>query len=240
MPQPPSAELVEPVSYDPFPDLVENIVGAAQYVSPAYWIGVAWQQMTGTDPYLWVVQHWAGDYEAVQKAGLALEHLAEFHTVFGAAIRNAEAEAIPYDWRGNAAESAEEYFRRFADAVTTQADALQRVGGQFKTMAFGVYEAAQGFKGFFQMLVDRAVILAIQLIKAAFQYAIPGGAVVSALEITISILQGRWLWQKALSMHDKAWQSVQLFTGVVSGYLGGLKGMELVPLPAGDYDHPGV
>ena len=68
----PADELVPPVSHDPVPDLLENVIGASQYISPSYWLGWAAEYVTGTNPWAWVAGEVAGDWEAVQKAGVAI------------------------------------------------------------------------------------------------------------------------------------------------------------------------
>jgi hypothetical protein len=39
MAESPSAKLVEPTSSDPVPDLLEGVIGIAQYLSVSYWVG---------------------------------------------------------------------------------------------------------------------------------------------------------------------------------------------------------
>src|SRR5690606_12791757 len=163
----PAAELVDPQSYDPVPDLVENIVGASQYISISYWIGWAIEQIFGTNPWMWVAEQFAGDYEAAQRAGIALKNLAEFNATFSAAVKNNTEAVIPAAWQGNAAESANEYFSKLSKALTDQVAELRSIGNEFETMAIGVYEAAAGFKGFFEMALDWAIIAAVEAAAAA-------------------------------------------------------------------------
>jgi hypothetical protein len=53
--QRPAVELVTPATAAPIPELVSNIMGQAQYVSPAYWVGWVFEQATGTNPWQWIV-----------------------------------------------------------------------------------------------------------------------------------------------------------------------------------------
>jgi hypothetical protein len=236
----PVAELVHPVPYDPVPDLAENILGAAQYISPAYWLGFVAEQATGTNPWHWVAEQFAGDYRAAQMAGLALRQLAEFNTVYASTVDTLVSQTVPYDWRGEAATGAQEYLQSLVRALREQVNALEAVGKQFETMAVGVYQATQGFKGFFEMMVDELIKAAVKAALATATAKTIIGGIGFGAAAAHSIWRATQLWRTALTYHDIAWHSVQTFAGVVAGYLGGLKGMGDVPLPAGSYDHPGV
>ena len=236
----PAAELVDPQSYDPVPDLVENIVGASQYISVSYWIGWAVEQICGTNPWMWVAEQFAGDYEAAQRAGIALKNLGEFNAAYSAAVKNNTEAVIPAAWQGNAAESAHEYFSSLSKALTDQVAELQSIGREFETMAVGVYEAAAGFKGFFEMALDWAIIAAVEAAAAAATSWTIVGGIAGGVATAASIYKGVTAWQQALHYHTIAWNAVQSFTGVVAGYLAALDGMEKVPLPGTGYDHPGV
>lgn len=242
MAEPPAAELTEPTAHDPVPDLVENIVGAGQYISPSYWINWAIQQICGVNPVQWTAEQFAGDYEAVQRAGIALKNLGEFNDVFGTAVGTA-ADQVRFDWQGNAADSAQAYFDTLANAVKEQVTALREVGEQFETMAVGVYEAAQGFAGFLHTAIDMAIVAGLNAAASALAAATVFGAPAAAAHAAAAaaaIVKGTSAWRSALAIHSAVWDSVQTFTGVVAGYLGGLRGMDQVPLPSGSYDHPGV
>ncbi|HEY8453409.1 MAG: hypothetical protein FWJ70_02490 [Micromonosporaceae bacterium] len=239
MPQEPATVLTEPTTYDPVPDLVETIVGL-DVISVSHWLGWAIQQIFGTDPWAWVAEQFAGDYEAAQRAGVALKKLAEFNTVYAAALTDATDQVIPYDWRGNAATGAQQYFHELARALNEQAPALNDVGRQFETMATGMYEAAQAFRGFFTMALDCAIWAAIEAAAAAATSWTVVGGIANAAAATAAVMRGGSAWIKAMDVHATAWNSAQAFTGVVAGYLGGLRGLENVPLPMTAYDHPGV
>ena len=40
MPDAPAAALTTPIAEAPIPDLVNNILGGKQYISPTYWFGL--------------------------------------------------------------------------------------------------------------------------------------------------------------------------------------------------------
>lgn len=239
MPEQPADVLTPPTSHDPIPDLVETIVGL-DVISVSHWLGWAIGQIFGTDPWEWVAEQFSGDYEAAQRAGLALQKLAEFNTAYAAALTDATGQVIPYDWRGNAATGAQQYFEDLARALNEQAPALANTGKQFETMAVGMYEAAQAFRGFFTAALDSAIWAGVAAAAAAATSWTIVGGVANAAAATAAVMRGVTMWGKALEVHATAWNAAQAFTGVVAGYLGGLRGLENVPLPEASYDHPGV
>ncbi|MGH3798896.1 MAG: hypothetical protein ACRDTD_01965 [Pseudonocardiaceae bacterium] len=145
----PVAELAEPQPKDPVPDLVENILGATQYISISYWLGWAAEQVTGTNPWQWIAEQYAGDWKAAQSAGQAIKNLGEFNTVFANNI-DAGAEMVFTDWQGNAADSAKGYFSGLMKTLKDQAPELESVGREFETMAAGMYETANAIKGLWE------------------------------------------------------------------------------------------
>lgn len=203
-------------------------------------MGWAFEKICGTNPWAWVAEQFAGDYEAAQRAGIALQNLSEFNTAYSAAVNSATAQVIPYGWLGNAAESSQEYFHNLAKALSEQVTALKEAGRQFQQMAVGVYEAAAGFKGFLEIALDCAILAGVEVAAtAATSWTVVGG-IAGGVATAATIAKGVTAWQTALKYHTAAWNAVQTFTGIVTGYLEGLRGMDTIPLPGGGYDHPGV
>lgn len=235
----PANELTPPAPYDPIPDLVENILGAWQYVSPAHWVGWVIDQIFGTDPWQWVAEQFAGDYEAVQRAGIALKQLASFNELYKANVRSTAEEVLTYDWRGNAADAARAYFDGWMKALGEQEEILREVGDQFETAAVGVYQATQGFKSYFSGAVDIAIIAGIEAAATAATSWTGVGAVAGTAATAVTIAKGASLWARALVYHNDAWTAVQSISGISAGYFAALKGLERLPLPGNSYDHPG-
>lgn len=235
----PVDELTEPQPTDPVPDLVENILGGTQYISISYWLGWAAEQVTGTNPWQWIAEQYAGDWKAAQSTGQAIKNLGEFNTVFANNI-NTGAETMFTDWEGNAAAIAEGYFSGLAKTLKDQAPELESVGREFETMATGMYETANAIKGLWETLLDLLIAIGLEMAAAAASsWTIIGPILASAAAIaTISKAIG--VWGQILEAHNHAWNAVQGFTGLVAGFLGGLQDMEKHALPTSGYDHPGV
>lgn len=235
----PSAELTAPTSSDPIPDLIENIVGFPQYISPSYWLGWAAEQVCGTNPWQWVADQYAGDWAAVQKAGAAVKNLAEFNTAYAGSINSAVA-TVKYDWQGNAADSAAEYFNGLVKVLQDQVSSLNSLGGQFDSMAIGMYESANAIKGLLETLTDLLIAIGIEAAAAAASSWTVIGPILAGAAAAVTVTKAIGVWGQAIEVHNHVWTAVQGFTGVVAGLLGGLQGLDAHPLPAGAYDHAGV
>lgn len=236
----PSAELVTPNASPPIPDLVNNILGAKQYISPSYWIGWIVQQVCGTNPWEWVIEQYTGDWQAAADAGEALKNLADFNRQYAIAISSESKALFGDEWQGHAADAAKAYFEGLVKTLNDQVTSLESIASQFHSMAAGMEEAAQGLQSLFQDLTDLVIVAAIAAAAtAASSWTIFGG-IAGALATAASIAAAVEAWYAVLSAHDAAWSGVQVFTGLVAGYLGGLQGLELHALPGSSYNHPGV
>ncbi|MBB5870769.1 hypothetical protein F4553_004148 [Allocatelliglobosispora scoriae] len=236
----PAAELVAPVANPPIPDLVNNILGAKQYISPSYWIGWIVQQVCGTNPWEWVIEQYTGDWHAAAEASDALKNLADFNRQYALAIESEGRAVFGDEWQGHAADAAKAYFDGIVKTLHDQVAALESISGQFHSLTAGMQEAAQGLQSLFQDLTDLVIVAAISAAAtAASSWTVVGG-IAGALATAASIAAAVEVWYAVLSAHDAAWAGVQVFTGLVAGYLGGLQGMEQHALPGSAYNHPGV
>lgn len=235
----PSDELTDPTSHDPVPDLVESIIGFPQYVSPSYWLGWAAQKVTGTNPWQWVADQYAGDWAAVQKAGGAIRKLAEFNESFAGVLSGGVA-AVGYDWQGNAADAATRYFNELVRILREQIPDIAALGRQFEQMAIGMYEWANALKGLMETLTDLLIAIGLEAAAAAASSWTVVGPILSGAAAVATITKAIGVWGQVIEVHNHAWNAVQGFTGLVAGYLGGLHGLDTHPLPASAYDHAGV
>jgi hypothetical protein len=236
----PSAALIMPDVGPPIPDLVNNILGGKQYISPSYWAGWALEQICGVNPWDWIAEQFAGDWNAAAQAGQALKQLAEFNDRYADTITTARTALIPNHWDGNAAAQAQTWFTQLSTALTDQIAALNGMAGQFHTLAAGMEEMAQALQSLCQDLADWAIIIGISAAAtAASSWTVIGGLVGGAATLA-SIAEAAKLWFMVLDAHDAAWAATQAFTGLTAGYLGALHGLQEHPLPGTAYDHPGA
>ncbi|WP_433755530.1 hypothetical protein [Nocardia sp. CA-135398] len=71
----PSEYLAEPSLEDPLNDSFEFLI-TSNAISPTYWACKWCENVLGTDPLKWFTTKISGDWEALQKAGKAVENLA--------------------------------------------------------------------------------------------------------------------------------------------------------------------
>lgn len=236
----PAAALTTPVAEAPIPDLVNNILGGKQYISPSYWLGWAMDKVCGVNPWTWIAEAFAGDWNAAAEASSALNNLAEFNTRYADTITQAANTLIPADWDGNAATQAQAYFTQLADMLRDQITALKNIGDQFRTLAAGMEEMAQALQSLCQDLLDWLIAIGISAAAAAASSWTVVGGVAGAAATAASIWQAVRIWYLALDAHDAAWALCQAFVGLCAGYLGAINGMDKLTLPGTAYNHPGT
>jgi hypothetical protein len=127
----PVEKLAEPALEDPMNDKFELIVTSNE-ISPTYWACTWLENVVGVDPVEWLAQKISGDWEALQKAGRAVENLAAYNASFSAEIENA-AKAVDPAWDGNAAANAQTYFAELATAVAAQVESLNTIADESTT-----------------------------------------------------------------------------------------------------------
>lgn len=235
----PAAKLVEPTSSDPIPDLLESVIGIAQYLSVSYWVGEAIELIFDVNPFEWVAEQYAGDYEAVQRAGVACEHLGEFNTAFAGVIKSGLT-TVSGGWEGNAADSANKYFTDLANAVEDQTSTLNAMGGDFKSAAVGMYETANAIKGALDLLMDLLIAIGLELAAAAASSWTIIGPILAGAAAAATVAKALGVWGDVLQYHDIAWNAAQGLVGIMAGYLSTLGDFDKNALPEGNYDHPGA
>ncbi|MBK1783522.1 hypothetical protein [Prauserella cavernicola] len=235
----PSAQLAEPTASDPVPDLLEGVIGVSQYISVSYWVGEAIGLVTGVNPGEWVAEKFAGDYEAIQKAGIACENLGAFNSDFANVITTGLT-TVGDGWQGNAADTASEYFTKVASAIADQEATLSAMGREFKQTAIGMYETANAVKGLLETLFDYLIAIGIELAAAAASSWTVIGPILSGAAAVVTVSKAMGTWGKVLDAHTAAWNAAQGLVGVMAGYLSTLHDRDLQALPESNYDHPGV
>lgn len=234
----PIDELTEPTADDPVPDLVEFVIGAGDLISPSWWVGTALQICGIPNPWAWAAQEFGGDWQAVQRAGIALGNLGDFGEAV-ASTTTGGSTAVQADWDGNAADAAARYFDGLATTLRDQAADVAAMGREFENLAIGMYEAANAIKSLLELLTDE--LLAVGLAAAASSPlaatgvgAVVGGAITAALAAKAATT-----WVKVLDAHNAAWTGAQGTIGVIAGYTSAWQDLDEHRLPAA-YDHPGV
>lgn len=235
----PSSNLTEPVAETLVPGGVGSLLGASQYVSPSYWLSWVTEQICGTNPTEWIAEQYAGNWEDASKAGGAIANLAEFNTDWSLELKKAQ-EDLQHEWQGNAADAAGKYFTDLRQAVDSQVGAMKDLSHQFQVMAQGVSSTTNAIKSAYEALMDTIIAAAVSAAAAAGTSWTVVGGVIGGSATAAAIANGIRLWAKILDLMGQAWAIAESFSGVVMGFLGGVKGLDMHPLPGGGYNHPGV
>lgn len=193
----------------------------------------------GTNPFEWVAQEFAGDWEKVQRAGIALENLAEFSNAYASAITS-ELKALSNAWQGNAADSANGYFSGIAQTIQEQQATLNSMGHEFKQTAIGMYETANAINGLLSTLFDLLLAIGLEFAAAITSGWTVVGPVVAGAAAAATISKALGVWDDILKFHTHAWNAAQGLVGVTAGYLSTLGDVETHTLPNRNYNHPGV
>lgn len=239
MSESPAAALADPTSSDPVPDLLESVIGISQYLSISYWVGEAINLFFDVNPFEWVAEQFAGDWEAVQKAGIAMGNLGEFSVDYSVAISSGLS-AVAHDWQGNAADAANTYFSGLANTVKGQESSLSSLGREFKSAAVGMYETANAIKDLLETLLDLLIAIGLELAAAAATSWTIIGPILSGAAAAATVTKALGVWGKMLEAHSWAWTAAQAVVGVTAGYLSTLGDIEKHALPESNYDHPGA
>lgn len=232
-------ELKDPVASDPVPDLVENILGAAQYMSATYWFNEAAKLVCGTDPMAWIAAQFAGDWAAIQRAGIAISTLGEFNEDYSTLI-DRDVVGLPAYWTGDAADEASRYFGDYSASIRSQSHDLAQIGDQVQQIAFGMYETANAVKGLWQALFDRLIAIAVTAAAATFTGWTGVGGAIGGSAVVAQVLSASAVWRQAVDTAGKAWDGAQGSIGLITGHMAGLENIGIHQLPAKSYDHPGV
>lgn len=235
----PKEALVEPVAEQTIPDTIDKILSFPDYFSLGHWIYIGCKELFGVNPAEWVAKEIAGDWEAVAKAGSALQNLGTFTKSFAQAV-DGGADAMFQGWEGNAASAAAGYFDKVSAALRAQLFAYENVGAQFEKAAYGVWAAAKTIVSLLELLLDLMIAWAIEAAAtAASSWTVVGG-ILGGAAMLATAMKAINVWMDICKAHGMAWNICTGVTGIIAGYLGNLHGMKDHPLPAGAYDHPGA
>ncbi|WP_280401923.1 hypothetical protein [Nocardia carnea] len=241
----PSTELTPPEVEGWFStggNMVDMALGNAYSVS--YYLLQIIKHTTGWDPVGDVQNYLGGDWQALLKSAKAAENLAQFNTAYSDAVV-AAVKDFETSWTGNAASSANEYFKEFTGAIDKQHDPLVSISDTIATFAWDAYGVAQAVQSLILELLDLALRWALTQAAAKVARAttatLYGAAAAAALEaVCLAIVA---------MMKAKALEVVRLLGQILAGSaaavgtLYGLMGSaaELdMPVLHGEYNHPGV
>lgn len=240
----PASQLSPPEPDQPIPWLVDQFtLSIGDFASPAHLLLWTFDQICGCNPVEWAAEKVAGDWNAMARAGVAVENLARFHTAYADQLR-AGADTIRQSWTGNAATAAGEYFDDLAQVVADQAEPLRELGNSFSMVAYGMWADADALAGIIEIVLDIAIQATLDFYAAMLAEAAgPAGqptAVAMIARAYQRIREATVVWSEALEWLDRVQLAVKAFIGTVGVLVASLKRLEQHPLPSAAYDYPGV
>ena len=235
----PSVVLDTPYPKEPIPDLVNQILGAGDWLNVSHWLAEGMDLVFGFNPGKAAAEFVVGDWEKVSTASSALSQLAEY-AVRLAGLVDDGATAMFAHWDGNAATSADVWFDRFAVAVDGLAQPLQSLAGQYQAAAAGIVQMTAAVTSLLESLGDRLIGIAMRTATAAAVARVnPTAAGLLHSWIMYDTYKSVALWTSIIEKHGEALMVMQSITGRCAGYLSTLGGFEGPRLP-GSYNHPHV
>ncbi|QIS16424.1 hypothetical protein [Nocardia arthritidis] len=237
----PIDQLAEPQSHDPVPDLVELFLNNNVY-SPTYWVDQFIVQVIGKDPLGWATTEFAGDWAQMQKAGAAIRNLSKYSGSYESSIY-AAVKDVDSSWRGNAADSARDYFGGLRDAISNQVGPLKNIAQDIDTFALSSYYAAQGISFLIQSIIDTAIIAVAEEAAAAAAASTGVGAIASVgLEAAVAydMVKMVGLWNQVLTKYATFATAGETAVAAILDGVATVRSKDIPQLPSAGYHHPGV
>lgn len=239
----PVEALTTPEPEDPIPDLVE-LATNANLVSPAYWLNGVCKTLTGFDPIGTITNYVAGDWAAVDQAGIAIGNMAKYNADFGAAIEDAVKE-FETSWRGNAADGSREYFQELVDGLNGQIEAIQGISDRIDSFAMESYLMAQTVSAIVQKMFDDAFLYFVFQAAAASLTSSVAGAPAGAAMQAAAALRALGVIKQGIAMHGQFGMWFAASEGALGAVEAGMNAVvdfpEIPGITAAEgYDHPGA
>ncbi len=145
--------------------------------SPSAWLFDIVKAFTNVDVLGEVVAPLSGHWTMVSAYGDALGKVSAcLQDVSG----DVQANAVTLDgsWEGNASDAAYVYFAQAAGSLSGHAQALQRAGAEYRSLARAMWHLMESLKGLLQTLLDRAARAALYALAGSLTAETGVGAVV--------------------------------------------------------------
>ncbi|NKY37701.1 hypothetical protein HGA13_32225 [Nocardia speluncae] len=233
-------KLVTPGAGDPMPDALELFLNNNLF-SLTYWANWFVVKTIGADPLAWATEQFTGDWEQMGISAGAIRNLADYNSSYSRALDDA-AKGID-SWRGNAADSAREYFDDLRGAVGDQSGPLREISTQIEEFSLSSYYTAQGVSFLLQGIFDTAAIAIIkEVAAAAAAKTVYGLAAAAALQASVVADMAKMigLWNQVLSKYATYITGGEAAIGMILNGVAILQSEDVPPLPNAGYDHPGV
>jgi hypothetical protein len=234
----PSQVLDTPYPTAPIPDLVNEILGAGDWLSPSHVLLKGIELVFGFNPGEEAARWVAGDWESVATVACALQQLGEYAVRLGHVLYDGSDEMLDH-WHGNAAVSAGTYFDDLARAIDSIGPQLDGIASEYTTVAAGMQEMAGAVASILEALLDKLIEMGIKALAATATSETVVGGIFFGAWAAYDAYKATKLWVQAVEWHGRAWTASQAVVGLCAGYLGALEDLDAITIPVG-YDHPGT
>jgi hypothetical protein len=180
----------------------------------------------GFNPLERATEYFAGDWQAVAKAGKALGHAGE---AFDDLAYNTQGGAITLHrrWQGMAAGAAYDQFTDLASTVESTVGPLQEISKQFDTIAHGVWSACEAVDGWLKGLLDAAIIAGVAAAAGTLLSWTGVGAVSGYSVAALEVCEMLDNWAEATREMSNLYTLVQIAVGVIESQLAVLHSTQL-------------
>lgn len=213
---------------------------AADLVSPTWWINQVLNDTIGVNPLDVINQHLIGDWKGFARAGEVWGQLALTTDAIEANTANG-LRWLAADWQGRAGDAAVHYFDRTCQSLRSHGDVFRVLHDKYREIARDLWLCAKTLADLVKAIMDYVLITgAIVLSGAALSWTGIGAGVSWALAAweCARIVN---LWGDAVAVIGHAQTLVTMFVGfATSPDATSLGEITPLPMPAVDYDHPGV
>lgn len=188
-------------------DTVENLI------SPSFWIDAILRDLIGKEPFGETTRFFVGDWEGYARCAEAFERVNKALNAIAVnvAFRN---ERVGHTWTGNAADTANAYFHRLADAIANQRWVFQKLHREYLKAADAAWFAADQVSTVVNGLADELAFVGIAALTGTL---VSGGtgALIGAGLAAERVLDMIKRWEKATKEMNKVLTTWKRFAGVV-------------------------
>lgn len=236
----PLAHLTEPC--DP-PDLSDPLAlfnALGDYLSPTWWINQVLNDTIGVNPMEYVNQIVVGDWKGFARSGTMWAQLAEAADDVGSNLGNG-LRWLAADWQGKAGDAATYYFDYAGKALHSHADVFRVLHDKYVEIARDVWLCSKTLADIIKAIMDAAFVASLAVLAAASLSWTGIGA-------GISWSVAAWECSQIVKLWGEASSAIATTQTLITGFVGmatspdeiTLREITPLPMPAVDYDHPGV
>ena len=236
----PTAFLTEPETPTEFSDPMALFNAMGDYLSPTWWMNQVLNDTIGVNPMEYANQLVIGDWCGFARSAMAWKQLAAATGAIGDNVNNG-LRWLAADWQGRAGDFATHYFDYLGRSLVSRRDVFYVLHDKYVEMARDIWLASKTLADIIKAIMDQVVVVGLALL-ATYGLSWTGiGAGVAWSVAAWECAQIVKLWGNASSIIATTQTAITGFVGfLTSPDEVALREITPLPVPAIDYDHPGV